>query len=258
MFIDPLRRIRRFSCGTLVAALIIAAAGQASAGAPQPAPRLWRPSAAGEHPAVPRAAVLAETLTGRLLVISLSGRVLEHIPGRGRRPPPWAAIELAPDRHHAFVSSGDQAEPPSLYELNLRDGRKRFIAHGISPTLSPDHSALAYLEEGPVKGIEEVTALVLRDLRTNTERSIPFAPPRPAGTPPEQLLSWSPDGRLIALVTKVEGIALVDPTAATSIATSVTNTGSQASIAGLAPAFVDTNTLVVLANCCIGHQRLDD
>ena len=204
---------------------------------------------------MPREAVLGETFRGHLLVLSLSGRVLERVPGRDQRPPPWASMELAPDRRHAFVSN-PEAEPASLYELDLRDGRKRIIAHGISPTLSPDRRTLAYLKEGPVKGIEEATALVLRDLRTNAEHSIPLIPPRPAGTPPEQILNWSPDGRLIALVTQSEGIALVDPATTTSIATSDTNSGSQASIAGLAPVFSDANTLVALANCCIGRQRL--
>jgi hypothetical protein len=250
-----MRTIPGSLCGALAAILVVAGAGQSNASPRQPAPPHL--SSARSHGPVPNDAVLAETGEGRLIVVSLSGRVLARIPGKGRRPPQWANMELSPDRRHAFVSNGEEAEPPSLYELNLGDGRKRLLGHGFSPTLSPDRGTLAYFAE--VRGKEDeqrVTALLLRDLRTDTQRSIPFIPAWPGGTPPEQIVNWSPDGRLIAVVTRPDGIALVDEMTATNIRTSMGPTGSQASITGLAPVFLDANTLVVLANCCIGRQRL--
>ena len=171
----------------------------------------------------------------------------------------WSAIELARDRRHAFVSScrpcfalgpaSDEAEPAVLYELNLADGHKRFIAHGVSPALSPDHTRLAYLALKPIPEMYEQTGLVVRDLRTGAQRSLPFVPTVSIGAPPELIVNWSPDGRLIALVDKAETVALVEPNTAISI-------GAQPPLAGEAPVFLDSNTLIVLANCCTGRQRL--
>jgi len=93
------------------------------------------------------------------------------------------------------------------------------------------------------------TALVIRDLRTQAVHAIPFAPPVTAGTPPEWITNWSPDGTQIALVSG-EKTMLVEPATAATV-------GSQAPIAGSAPAFLNENALVVLANCCIGRQLLD-
>lgn len=195
---------------------------------------------------VARGNVLVETQKGRLTTVTLAGHPVHPSPpivAHGS----WTDIELAPDRRHAFVSNLD--EPRDLYELNLANGHTRLIAHGFSPALSPDQSELAYLALGSVKGIEKVTALVIRNLRTDATHTIPLAPPVTAGTPPEWITNWSPDGTQIALVVGGKTM-LVEPATAATV-------GSQASITGSAPAFLNENALVVLANCCIGRQRLD-
>jgi hypothetical protein len=230
----------------LAAAFAATALGNISASSRAIAPSAPRMSVARPSPLVARGDILVEAQTGRLATITVAGHPIHASPRIAQRGS-WTDIELAPDRRHAFVSN--LAEPRGLYEINLANGHKRLIAHGFSPALSPDHSELAYLAVGPVKGIEEVTALVVRDLRTNAQRSIPFVPPVPAGTPPEWITNWSPDGGLIALVAAGKTL-LVDPTTAATV-------GSQAPLAGLAPAFLDANTLVVLANCCIGRQLLE-
>jgi hypothetical protein len=215
---------------------------------------------------VPPGDLLVETGMG----LSRRLRVLDRTGHPPRRSPPivkrgmWSAIELAPDRRHAFVSSclpcfalgpgSDEAEPAALYELDLADGHKRLIAHAVSPALSPDHTRLAYLSVRPIPEMYEQTALVIRDLRTGAEHSIPFVPTVAIGAPPALIVNWSPDGRLIALVAENppvsrNSVVLVDPTTASSV-------GSPPRLAGQAPVFLDANTLMVLANCCIGRQRL--
>jgi hypothetical protein len=91
--------------------------------------------------------------------------------------------------------------------------------------------------------------LVVRDLRSGSDRLIPFGTPVPGGTPPELVVNWSPDGRRIAVFDR-ETIRPVDAAHATRI-----DMEPAAGVA-LAPVFLDGQTLVVLANCCIGKQRL--
>jgi hypothetical protein len=238
--------MRRALAATLAVGFAAAALGDASASTRGIAPTAPRGRAARPSPLVARGDVLVETQKGRLTTVTLAGHPVHPSP-RIVAHGSWTDIELAPDRRHAFVSN--LAEPRDLYELNLANGHKRLIAHGFSPALSPDQSELAYLAVGSVNGIEEVTALVIRNLRTQAVHAIPFAPPVTAGTPPEWITNWSPDGTQIALVSG-EKTMLVEPATAATV-------GSQAPIAGSAPAFLNENALVVLANCCIGRQLLD-
>jgi hypothetical protein len=258
--VDRVFRRRRSTWGALAAALIATPLAHVSAGHAATAPT---PSAlsARAQALVPRGDLLVETgigLSRRLRVLDRAGHPVRRSAPVIRRGM-WSAIELARDRRHAFVSScrpcfalgpaSDEAEPAVLYELNLADGHKRFIAHAVSPALSPDHTRLAYLALRPIPEMYEQTALVVRDLRTGAQRSIPFVPTVSIGAPPELIVNWSPDGRLIALVDKAETVALVEPNTAISI-------GAQPALAGEAPVFLDSNTLIVLANCCTGRQRL--
>jgi hypothetical protein len=71
------------------------------------------------------------------------------------------------------------------------------------------------------------------------------------GTPPDIVISWSPDGRQVAMF-DLHAVRLVDPTTSGSVASQPTVPGKSF----LAPAFVSSKRLVGLTNCCIGRQRL--
>ena len=159
------------------------------------------------------------------------------------------AVELAPDRRHAFVSIIGYDRPGRLYELDLASGRRQFVENGITPSLSPDRTRLTFLATAAREDIVEETGLVVRDLRSGSDRLIPFGIPVPGGTPPDLVVNWSPDGRRIAVFDR-KAIRLVDAAHAARI-----DTEPSAGVA-LAPVFLDGQTLVVLANCCIGKQRL--
>jgi hypothetical protein len=143
-------------------------------------------------------------------------------------------------------------QPSRLYDVDLATGARRAIARAISPILSPDRRRLAYVATSrrPNSDIIDRTALVIRDLGTHRRRSIAFAPRVPLGTPPELIVSWSPDGRTIVLFDG-SAIRLVDAAAASTVPSQPAVPGP-----GLAPTFLDTRTLVVLTGCCIGPQQL--
>jgi hypothetical protein len=70
----------------------------------------------------------------------------------------------------------------------------------------------------------------------------------PEGTPPELVINWSPDGRRVAVFDDSR-IRLVD-------VANAQDAPSQPSVAGLAPVYLNGHSVVVLANCCIGRQRI--
>jgi hypothetical protein len=170
------------------------------------------------------------------------------------------ALELAPDRRHAFVSVYVPGRPTRLYEVDLATGAKERIGDALSPVLSPDRSRLAYVASAlrPPGDIIDRTALVVSDLRTGSSKAIAFDSGVPRGTGPDLVINWSPDGKTIA-VFDGSTIRLVDVAAATTLS-------SQPSLPGYtpvlgrtppaAPAFLNASTLVVLVNCCIGRQQL--
>ncbi|MGA9762767.1 MAG: hypothetical protein WBQ14_10115 [Gaiellaceae bacterium] len=217
---------------------------------------------AGARAAVaPKGDILAAGTNRRLIVLDQNGRVL-------RRLPWWHApngfglegLELAPDRRHAFISLDNGDLPTRLYEVNLADGRKRLLAHATSPALSPDGSRLLFLTNRMSKklGFPLLTALVVRNLSSGRQRVIPFRSRLTIGNPPELVTNWSPDGRHAILLDDMhpvlrggDRLRLVDTATARSV-------DSQPALGGhlLAPVFLDAHRLVVLANCCIGRQRL--
>ena len=126
--------------------------------------------------------------------------------------------------------------------------RRRHLANATSPVLSPDKKRLAYVSSDRRVDIVYRTALVIRELRTGQTKSIPLGPDVPEGQPPELVINWSPDGRRVAVFDETR-IRLVD-------AANAQDVPSQPAVAGLAPVYLNGHSLVVLANCCIGRQRV--
>ena len=200
------------------------------------------------RPIVPRGTYLVADTHGNLRVVDRRGRLLRRLPRALPRAP--QALELAPDRRRAFASLYVSERPARLYELDLASGRRRLVASGISPSLSPDRTRLAFLATEARDEIVFTVALVVRDLRTGLSRSIPFGTPMASGTPPELVVNWSPDGRSIVLFDG-RTLRIVDAESAEQIETQPA-VGPRA----LAPVFLNGHVLVVLRNCCIGKQRL--
>jgi hypothetical protein len=220
-----------------------------------PPHRSFRFPAAAHRPIVPRGTTLAADTRGRLRVLDRRGNLVRRL--LGALPSAVQALELGPDRRHAFVSILGRERPARLYELDLASGAKRLVGRGVSPSLSPDRTRLAFITTAVEADVVEEVALVVRDLRSGRSRLMPFGTRLGLGTPPDIVLNWSPDGQRIA-VFDGETIRLVDAAHATRIDTEPAigvplSAGREPS---LAPVFLDGQTLVVLENCCIGRQRL--
>ena len=238
---------------TLVSVVVLAAiilTAHASAGSAHA--RRTGSHAAARAAIVPKGDILA-AVSRRLFVIDRSGKRLRRLP-RWHAPSGFyiEGLELAPDRRHAFISVAGGDLPTRLYEVNLADGRKRLLSHAISPALSPNGSRLLFLTIRRSKklGFPLLTALVVRNLSSGRERAIPFHSRLPIGNPPELVTNWSPDGRHAVLLGGGH-LRLVDTAKARSVE-SQPPVGAHS----LAPAFLDAHRLVVLANCCMGRQRL--
>jgi Tol biopolymer transport system component len=220
----------------LVSALLAAKSGAAVDASPQAVVR------AGNF--------LVYDTSRRLLVLDARGKVVRRLP-RSLSPSALQAIELAGDRRHAFISTRRSEQPARLYELDLTTGRRRSLANAISPTLNPDRKRLAYVLTNVRNEIVYRTSLVIRQLATGRELALALGPRVPLGTPPELVINWSPDGRRIAIF---DGsmVRIVDVATARDVPSQPAVPGNT----GLAPVFLDANTLVVLADCCIGRQHL--
>jgi hypothetical protein len=203
------------------------------------------PTSAG--PIVPRGTTLVADTRGRLRVLDRRGTLVRRL--SGSLPSPPQALELAPGRRQAFASILGNESPARLYGLDLVSGGRRLVGRGVSPSLSPDGTRLAFIATAVKAGIVEEVALIVRDLRSGRSRSIPFGADLALGTPPDIVVNWSPDGRSIALFDG-KTIRLVDAAHATGVA------AERAVGGGLAPVFLNGHALVVLQNCCIGKQRL--
>jgi hypothetical protein len=205
-------------------------------------------AALSSKPLVPRGDYLAANEKGRFLVLSPHGKVLRRFP---RISPHVQSLDLAPDRRSAYVSVYVVDQPPELYEVSFPAGSKNLIANGINPVVSPDGTKLAYVRVESQNDIRYRTALVIRDLQTAGQRVIPLAPVDALGTPPDNVINWSPDGESVALFAG-QNIRVVNVATATSVQTepSVGNDFDHS------PVFLDRHRLVVLANCCIGTQQL--
>jgi WD40 repeat protein len=213
--------------------------------------------------ASPRVVVRAGNLlvydtSHRLVVLDARGKVVRRLPA-SFSPAGVQAIELTADRRHAFVSTRKSEQPARLFEVDLTTGRRRALADGISPSLSPDRTRLAYVSTQRRDEIVYRTALVVRRLGTRQETAFLLGPRVPLGTPPELVINWSPDGRRIAIfdgstIRIVDVANRRDVTAQPAIPSDPVRPGERDT--SLAPVFLDANTLVVLADCCIGRQRL--
>jgi hypothetical protein len=199
---------------------------------------------------VPRGGFLVADRLGRLVVLDARGKPLRRL-GKPLVQSSVQGLELAADRRHAFESVYRSDHPTRLYRVDLATGRRQLVDKGIGPALSPDKTRLAYVSTAVRNEIIYRTALVVRGLRGGPVRTIPLGPDVPVGTPPELVINWSPDGRKIAVF---DGslVRLVDVANAQDVPSQPAIPGEPA----LAPVFLDGYTLVVLADCCIGHQHL--
>ena len=212
-------------------------------------PRANSVAAQSSHrrPLVPPGDFLVGDQSGQLLVLDGAGDVVRRVPRRIEDYGPQG-IALAPDRRHAFVSV--YGNPARLYEVDLATGKKRWLANAISPALSPDQTQLAYVSVARRNDIEHRAALTVRELRTGRAVSIPLESEPSVGTPPENVINWSPGGRQIAVY---DGRAI-------RLANLGAGGGSLSEPLGpqfrLAPVFLNEKTLVTLAHCCVGKQQL--
>lgn len=201
------------------------------------------------NPLVPQGAYLVATESGHLIVLSQRGKVLRRVP---RFASSYVqALEIAPDRRHAYVSVYATDQPVHLYKVALSTGKRVRLANATNPSLSPDRTQLAYVTIELRGDIKYRTDLVVRNLRTGQVRSIPLPERAPLGTPPDNVINWSPDGQYVALFDGLV-IRIVDVATAKTVDQETEIPGRT----GLAPVFLNPHTLVVLANCCIGRQRL--
>jgi hypothetical protein len=203
---------------------------------------------AASRPLVPAGAYLVADQSGHLLVLNQRGKLLRRVP---RFASYVQALEVAPDRRHAYVSVHVRERPPRLYKVALGTGRRIRLANAISPSLSPDRTQLAYVTVELREDVKYLTKLVVRSLRTGQARVIALPARVPLGTPPELVINWSPDGRHLALFDGTV-IRVVDVATATTVDSQPEIPGAT----GLAPVFLNRHTLVVLTHCCIGRQRL--
>jgi WD40-like Beta Propeller Repeat len=198
----------------------------------------------------PPSAILAADLHNRLLVLDSSGRTIRLIPG------PWSqrdgriqGVDLASDGRRAFVAVYHSGRPDALYSVDLQKRTARQIGRGLSPAVSPSGNRLAYLRTRTRSDVKYRTALMIRNLATGREHAVQFGPHSAVGTPPDMVINCSPDGRYLALL----GRSLVR---VVNVQTRTKVEHGRAVRRLLAPAFLDDSTLVGVANCCIGPQRL--
>jgi hypothetical protein len=197
---------------------------------------------------VPAGAVLVSDVTGHVSIVDSRGKVVRRLQWRFTRQ--VQDLELAANRRTAFASLYRNERPAELFQVNLTTGRKRKLADGISPALSPDKSRLAYVTVEQPSDIKYRTALVIRNLRTGALRVVRFGQNVTTDTPPGEVINWSPDGRTVALYDGSR-IRLVDVAHAVDVPSQ-----PALEVAGSAPAFLDGKKLVILTGCCIGPQRL--
>ncbi len=203
---------------------------------------------------VPPSDYLVANLSGHLRVLDQQGKLLRRVP-RFAAPLSGHGVQglaLTPNRLSAYVSVYEGLQhPPRLYQVSLADGTRTEIAEALSPTLSPDRTRIAYLTVEMRNGVQYLAALVVRDLPWGQARTIPLPAGDALGSPPGLVLNWSPDGRSIALSdgTRVRVVHI-------STATTVDSEPSIPGGKGLAPVFLDRDTVIVLANCCVGRQNL--
>jgi len=223
-----------------VLALTIAESSASPAGdRPQPA--------AAARPIVPRGNFLVSDLSGRLRVLDPRGKVVRRIPGRVARYG-VQTIALSRDRRFAFVPLSNDGRS-ALYRVNLATGRKkRWFAGAVGPAMSPGRTRIAYFTIVRRNDIPYKDALVVRPLHGGDVRSTSLDASEAPG-PTANVISWSPDGRQIAIN---DGgsirIATLGP-AGLELAPPIAS-------GYLEPVFLDQHRVVALADCCIGQLPL--
>lgn len=228
-------------CGLLLASLVFGLTAASSA------------SSSSASPRVPNSAYLVADYFARLWVSDQRGHQVRRIPRFVVGAGGVQGIALTRDRGSAYVSVYGRGEhAPHLYSVSLRTGKKVQVAAAYSPSLSPDGKRLAYITAAVSDGLCcEMTALVVRNLPWGTARTIPL----PAGGtwfgPPYLVINWSADGSSIAIW---DGTVIRIVNVAT--ASAVDSEPSLPGDTGLAPVFLDQNTVVVETNCCNGRQNL--
>jgi hypothetical protein len=197
---------------------------------------------------VPAGDILVADLGGRARIVDSRGQLVHRL--RSALPRQLEEMELAPDRRHAFISLFRNDLPAELFQVDLSTGRKRKLGDGISPTLSPDKTRLAYISMEVLTETKYLTSLMIRTIRTGATRRLPLAPKIPLGTPPELVINWSPDGQAIALFDGTR-IRIVDAANGADVPPRRAFPPHSS-----APVFIDRNTLVMLSGCCMGPQGL--
>jgi hypothetical protein len=203
---------------------------------------------------VPVGDLLAVSVHGQLLVLDRAGEEVKRLPGLIGPNGLVQAIELAADRRHAWVSVWNAAAGTfHMFSIDLATGRRHRLPDGVNPTINAQHTMLAYAGISRIAdGDPGETRLVIEDLRDGRTRVIPFGVGTAFGTPPELIISWSPDGRHLAVYTDNQWrYRLVDIRTATTVALSPTLPRGL-----LAPVYLSNSAVVVDANCCIGTQQL--
>ena len=205
---------------------------------------------------VPMSGYLVAGIRGHLRIMDTRGHVVKRVPrfaalgaGHGVQ-----ALALAPDRRSAYVAVYEGLDhPPRLYKVSLLTGAAVQLAEAISPALSPDRTRLAYVKAKMPVGLPccDLTGLVVRKLPWGRPRVIPLPAGDTMGTPPGLVINWSPNGRSIALADGNK-VRIVNVARARTVESEPAIPGSK----GLSPVFLDRRTIVVLANCCVGRQKL--
>ena len=209
---------------------------------------------AGTPPLVPKGDILALDTSFHPLVLDAHGKIVRRLPSWHIRDGFFVfGTELARDRNHAFVSLWSRARslPARLYEVSLATGSRRFVADGLSPSLSPDGTRLAYFSDRYERGGVPVWVggLVVRTLATGRERTIPFDGAEGMTVAFEFLTNWSPDDRTVAIAP--QELHVVDTTTAKEIE-DVPTLGPTP----VAAVFLNAGRLIVETNCCSGRQKL--